>query len=486
MSKKEASCKSQIALENHLFQPHSQDPECDLQKDCCGQCVRAALTCSGYRDTEQLRVHNETQTTKQKALSSASNPAPRTLGTTIDARARNAFYVHYVTGFSKTYDVLEPLYGASAIDEPLVASVDAVSLAFFSFHFDCTGASVNARKKYLSALPLLNQALKSPKSATSDSTLLAVLLLDLFEKITNNNPRSITSWMSHINGALALVELREDPLRQDYTGLRLSTRLSTNLLISCVSANSPVPPGLINLRSSLEPFLNEEDPKWRLSGLVVKYANLKGAIQDGCLSGSDILTRATELDIDFVSLIKHMPSSWLYSTTYLEESSERVFEQRYDSYPDHFITQGWNVLRVMRILLSDMIRTSYVPQNINTLQDASSSRISSIATGHIDCIAKEVCAAVPQYVYGDAKVGSKAYGTAQRLRCYTLLFPLYVAALHASDTTKIKPWTVKQLRFMSDEMRIRNASVVAELLERGGRACPWDVYAVLGSYAFAA
>ena len=84
--------------------------------------------------------------------------------------------------------------------------------------------------------------------------------------------------MSHINGALALVDLREEPPQQDYTGIRLSARLSTNLLISCVSAKSPVPPALVKLRSDLEPFLNKEDPKWQLSGLVVKYADLKGAI----------------------------------------------------------------------------------------------------------------------------------------------------------------------------------------------------------------
>ena len=138
--------------------------------------------------------------------------------------------------------------------------------------------------------------------------------------------------MSHINGALALVEARENPLLQNYTGLRLSVRLSTNVLISCVSSDSPVPPALTKLRSDLEPFLNKEDPKWQVSGLVVKYANLNGAIQDGCLPSSDVIARATELDLEFVSLANHMPSTWLYNTTYIEEISERVFESRYDKY----------------------------------------------------------------------------------------------------------------------------------------------------------
>ena len=443
--------------------------------------------CSGYRDTELLRVRNETEKTKQKALSRALPPVPRTLNTTIDDRARNAFFSHYVSGFSKTYDVLEPLYQRSAPDRPLNASVDAVSLAFLSFQFDCTQALRLSRDKYLSALPLLNKTLRTPESAASDSTLLAVLLLDLYEKITNNNPRSIGSWMSHINGALALVDMRKEPLLQDYTGIRLSARLSTNLLISCVSANSPVPPALVKLRADLEPFLNIDDPKWRISGLVVKYANLKGAIQDGCLHSSDIIARATDLDCEFMLLAKYMPPRWLYNTIHLDESSDRVFEQHYDTYPDHMIAQSWNVLRIMRVLLNDMICVGYASRGTKPFNDTFLCDSSPILTGCIDDIAKEICASVPQFTnYEKTTPRTKFHCTTQRLRCYTLLFPLYVAGLYASAATRIKPWIVNQLRFMSKEMGIRNAGFIANILERDEGICPWDVYAVLGSYAFAA
>lgn len=293
--------------------------------------------------------------------------------------------------------------------------------------------------------------------------------------------------MSHINGALALVELREKSLLQDYTARRLSARLSTNLLISCVSANCPVPPELIKLRSDLEPFMNKEDPKWQISGLVVKYSNLNGAIQDGFLPNSEIVARAAELDLDFLSLANHMASTWCYTTTYLEDASERVFEKWYDTYTDHFTTQGWNVLRVMRILLSDITRKQHASRDLGSSKNLSSSRNLYVATDSIDEMAKDICGTVPQFTgYKSTIPRTKDYCTTQRLRCYTLLFPLYVAGLYASSATQIKPWIVKQLRFMSGEMGIRNASVVADIFERGERACPWDVYAMLGSYAFAA
>lgn len=392
-----------------------------------------------------------------------------------------------MSGFSKTYDILETLYQQSPTGRPLTASVDAVSLAFFSFQFDSTPASHLSQAKYVSALPLLNKALRAPESATSNSTLLAVLLLDLFEKITNKHSRFIGSWMSHINGALALVNLREKAPLRDYTSLRLSARLTINLLISCVSANSPVPPALTKLRSALEPFVNKDDPKWQLNGLVVKYANLKGAIQDGCISSADTILRATNLDLEFASLAEHMPTSWLYSTTHLETTSERVFENCYDNYPDYMTTQVWNVLRVMRMLLNDTIRTFRASRDTAYCTNCSASHAPFVATSRIDNIAKDICASAPQLTRDDSTLlGSKANCATQSLQCYTLLFPLYVAGMYASSATQIKPWIVKQLRFMADEMRIRNALVVADILEKSDGTCPWDVYAVLGSYAFAA
>ena len=403
----------------------------------------------------------------------------------IDDKARNAFFSHYASGFTNAYDILRPLYERSPLDRHLAASVDAVSLAYFSFQFGGAEALMIAREKYLDALPLLNKALKSTESAASDSTLLAVLLLDLFEKITNRNPRSTNSWMSHVNGALALVKLRDQEHFQNYTALRLSARLSTNLLISCVAANAPVPSALTKLRSELEPYLNKDDPKWRISGLVIKYANLRGAIKDRCLSNSEILIRITELDLEFVSLTQNMPSPWLYVKTYPEDATERVLEQQYDTYPDHFTTQTWNVLRTMRILLNDLLRAYLIDSDSGT--EVTISRQAEVATITIDDLAKQICASAPQYTMsGDFTLESKDYSAAQSLRCYTLLFPLYVAGMYASPETKIKSWVTNQFRFMADEIGIRNVNVVADILERADGTSPWSVYAILGSYAFAA
>jgi hypothetical protein len=50
----------------------------------------------------------------------------------------------------------------------------------------------------------------------------------------------------------------------------------------------------------------------------------------------------------------------------------------------------------------------------------------------------------------------------------------------------VRPWVIKKSCYMGNlsHFNIRNAEAVAQTLEGKTDACPWDVYAMLGSYAF--
>ena len=461
--------------------------QCDLRTDSCSACLRADVPCTGYRDTQQLQIRDETEATERKALIRRSKIISQAPTVSIYERARNVFFFRYVSGFSNSYDVLEPLYKTSSTDGYLVASVDAVGLAFLTFQSGSDQAPQLARAKYSEALSLVQNALVSSGSSTSDAFLLTVLLLDLFEKITGNNPQSTDGWMSHVNGALALLKLRGQEQLQDYTALRLSMRLSTSLIISCIAANLRVPSEVNRLRAQVESFMNVRDPKWKMSGLVVKYADLRGAIQEGSLSNSDIILQSMDLDREFVSLTETMPASWLYRSVRPEKVSERLFEKHYDLYRDHLVTQTWNVLRVMRIFLNDIIHFSICEEKtISSEADVNASLLDMLADT-IDSLAREICATAAQYTRCTEASPKKMENFAiESLRCYTLLFPLYTAGLYASPQSNIKPWIVKELRFMGHEIGIRNANVVADILESGDGTSPWSIYAITGSYAFAA
>ena len=409
---------------------------------------------------------------------------PQPPSVAIDHKARAAFFTYYVNGFAKTYDVLESFYVGSSLHTYLAASVDAVSLAFLSFQFHHPEVFCLARERYSKALPLVNSALGSPTTVKSDSTLLAVLLLDLYEKLSSNITSSAESWMSHMNGALALIQMRGEQQYHHYAGIRLSARLTTNLLISCVAANTAVPPQLVNVRAELEQFIDKSDPKWQLSSLVVKYANFRAAIRNESLLKSDIVTNAIALDVELNTLEKSMPDTWHYIRTCIDAPSERVLEKHFDTYQDHIITQTWNVLRIMRIFLIDIIRT-YRDEGTSgsgekgvPLMDSDPWTLSMLS------LSRDICATVPQFTIVHPDI--REIPAIQALRCHTLLFPLYVAGLHAAPQANIKPWVIQQLRFLASEMGILRATIVADILESGTLIGPFDVYVMLGSYATAA
>lgn len=125
-----------------------------------------------------------------------------------------------------------------------------------------------------------------------------------------------------------------------------------------------------------------------------------------------------------------------------------------------------------------------------------------MATHNIETLACEICASVPQYVDCLGAARSKLpisesattafdgaghlHSPSQKLDWYTLIFTLYVAGRSRGSPSTLKSWVIKQLRHIGSHFGIRNAELICQILEKGVDVNPWAVYAMLGSYAFAA
>ncbi|KAL8953112.1 MAG: hypothetical protein Q9222_000995 [Ikaeria aurantiellina] len=279
---------------------------------------------------------------------------------------------------------------------------------------------------------------------------------------------------------MALMKLRGHGSFHEYISRRLSARLSLVILTSCVTADLPVPSALIRLRYDLEPYIDPSDPKWQLMGLVAEYTQLQGSCQKDHLPRSPFASRIAHLDARLRRLALEMPSTWQPETTEVAQACDEALETHFDVYPDHFVSQTWNVLRVMRILLN------VAPSSQGTLATESSAvGIPKINSTIVDSLATDICASVPHLLRRQAGKYRRFPGP-EKCRIYTLIFPLYVAAIYASPSTLIKPWVVKQLSYMSEVVGIRQARDVANILTRNDGTSPWLIYASLGSYAFAA
>ncbi|KAH6672031.1 hypothetical protein B0J14DRAFT_594973 [Halenospora varia] len=472
--------------------------KCDLHPVSCGQCIRASIPCSGYRDTTQLRIRNESQLIAQKVkliknppptppkTPSPKSPSPDSPTLSLLYKAQHAFFANYVT--SRCWDFLTPYH--HPIDAPphLTLAIEAVSLAYLWHQLYSPTALVAAREKYVAAICQVNKILRSKCEVQKDTTLMTSLLLDLFEKITECEPRrtvskgSTKSWSSHIEGALALVKLRGVEEFKEEVEFTMLARLTTHYICGCVASGEGIGDEMASVQDYLGVRRCSPSPVWKLTDLMMAFGNLRGGM--GVISKEEYIQRTVELDRTFRDLVEGLPGSWGYSTIAIHEASERVFESHFDRYADPKICQARNFIRIFRLLLNVTLLNYYA-----SLQDHASAQE---AQHIINIQAREICASAPQYAdcsnVSSCKSQIQHIHTPQHLLdVYTMMFPLYVAGM---SEPLVKWWVVEQLRYVGEHFGIRNAELVAGVLERegeggGGGRNVWGVYRALGSYAFA-
>lgn len=119
------------------------------------------------------------------------------------------------------------------------------------------------------------------------------------------------------------------------------------------------------------------------------------------------------------------------------------------------------------------------------------------ARENIKILTEEISASAPQYLEcrsflvteAAADINHRPFHThtsAEKLDCYTLMFPLYIVGQSRGISTKMKARVIAQIHHMETHFELRNASLVARILKSGVVKNPWKVYAMLGSYAFVA
>ena len=131
-----------------------------------------------------------------------------------------------------------------------------------------------ARYQYLRAIQLTNAALKSPTDVIKDATLMAVMILGIFETVTGCNQRSVNAWAEHIAGAAALLKLRGLEQMSTRGGRRLFIQVSSNLMISCIQRGLYLPDYIIKWTVEAKRFFPEADAAWDVQELMMEFTQL--------------------------------------------------------------------------------------------------------------------------------------------------------------------------------------------------------------------
>lgn len=393
------------------------------------------------------------------------------------------------------------------MDKHLFVSIRAVGLAGFSNVVNCPALMKDARKDYSTALNLVNAALRSPTDVQKDSTLLAVMILSIFETVTGFNQHSLQAWAQHIHGAAALVKLRgRDQLRSP-EGLRLFNQVTASLLMSCVHRELCIPAEIRELRTEAGKYIDPSNPAWRLQDILIAFASFRASLRDGSLSDpASILAASLDLDGAFTELFSSVPAAWKYEVMSSDSGtfhSELLYEgcSTYHLYPDFGIAQIWNSMRACRILLNRAIRDVLLrgfaakPPVFVSLEHTT---VFQAVTDMLFQLRDDILASVPQYFErGDNIPGLSepldtsslaSSGTSSRhsivqppdqasgLRAsggYFLVWPLYLVGSMDITTEPMRLWIIKCLQYIGRSEGMQLAVAVAGLLEMRGQIQAW-------------
>ncbi|KAB8304747.1 hypothetical protein EYC80_004101 [Monilinia laxa] len=494
--------------------------KCDAIPTGCTQCQNAGRKCPGYRSQVDLVFREETKNVIEKAKAkhekarkrgleyvsyNSATPCSAThaptlnrgncsrgigVGTSqpsqaisvnylnitpsIEDRATAFFLSNYVMGDHGPtrghLDHLSDLYESESIDDNLVAAVHAVGLAGYSHSGKAPYLMNQARAQYTRSLQLTNTALQSPIAVKKDSTLLAILILGIFETITGRNQKSMKAWAEHIHGAAAVIKLRGPEAIKSKGGIRLLAQVTSSLLISCIQRDIPIPKYIVEMSAFAEKNMSNVDPAWIL------YA---GYYADP----NDLFDDAEALDERFLAFSTNVPKGWEYTTVHTEHDPDIAFDGYYHLYYDHWVAQIWNAIRQLRILLNETIREVLLKDfssPIPCLLGPEYAERFHICTEIMYQMQAEILASVPQHVGYPAKnttpsqpwTGYKTDGlgaeipTIQSSGGYFLIWPLYVAGGMRISTPEVREFCVKNLRHIGKHMGIEHANLLANVMEQ--------------------
>jgi hypothetical protein len=431
----------------------------------------------------------------------------------VEDRAMGMFMAHYVFGKSKSFEYLGLSFASTYMDEHLLACISAVGLVELASQSKSSDLLRMALERYSASLRLTNLALQSQTEATKDSTLLAILLLDLFEKITViHSRRSISSITEHINGAAKLLELRGSKQFDSSSGFSLFMQCISVLMESCVQCKVRVPKEIIALLKHARNISDPTDYNWLVLEAFEDFTALRANISAGVFSDPrDIIVEAQRQDENCARLCMIFRSKWCYTTVFTNDT-ELAYEGIYHVYTASFLSvRTWNSIRIGRIMINEIIRDQFVFGSSTTppLLNLAEYIVQFRAAGDtITEMTFEICGCIPQYsaaipssspankpgdqmlasrstlskVSSTSDTGDRNYTYSEEASAYSLIFSLFVIGRTTERPLKLHLWAIDRLQHIGNTIGLLDAIKVANLLKQKNDIDPWSVQAMLGGY----
>jgi hypothetical protein len=282
----------------------------------------------------------------------------------------------------------------SSGDQALRGAIEAVGMAGISNVYYAPHVFSKSKEQYCQALAALNHALGDPVIAVADTTFMAVILLSMFEMINFDTWDRYTSWATHVQGALTLLELRGKEQFSQKRGGLLFVLIRSQILTACMYQNLSVPPSLLQTSQNFKTSsIRREWHKEKvaspgsISEISFRIVNLRAAIQNGHVTDSDtILQQANQIDDELMAWKTTASHSWMYGTA----ESARIpgvpyFDGKCHVYPNLWVAEIWNNWRTLRILVNQILL--YQSPSMHSLDQLNRSNAQST----IRILSTEIC-----------------------------------------------------------------------------------------------
>jgi hypothetical protein len=319
------------------------------------------------------------------------------------------FMSHYAIGLDQPSIQSEAYHKHLATNgfHPLVAtSMTALGLAGVANIYRDSALKSKATRWYLDAIKMTNSAITHPKEVKSDTTLLAITLLGMFEATTNEY--SLQAWSEHVFGAASLVKMRGMEQFASPAGRRMYLHTIGLLTMTCMGDDSAMPLYVREMNAEIMKYSDSNDPRNRFFLLHQDVMDLRSEImRDSAMSLQSILDRALALDAVADSIFEHAGPEWGYEEFSLAEDNPLVFGRTYHIYPSHATAQTWNWVRYNKIYIHDIIRNTILAglsSSPPTFTGARYLQQLAISIEQLQKVQSDILASMPQFLHDVPKV----------------------------------------------------------------------------------
>ncbi|KAF5618491.1 uncharacterized protein FTJAE_12189 [Fusarium tjaetaba] len=395
-------------------------------------------------------------------------------------QALHFFFHHYVVpepGRSPTHPDCHGIIYKRATEPGYLADlINAVGLSGLAYSKNAPTLVNSARKAFSRALHGICAALVDPSEAASDQMLVAVMLLALYETVGSSSNEDLSAWSRHVDGALALIQLRGAGQLRNRIGRSIFLNLRTEILIDCIQRGLEVPKVLIDLMAEARRNETEQEaPAARLADIVVSVCTALPSADEDITDGGDSsshVSRLLSIDADLEDWAQTLPTEYGYRTRTKPSNfcESEVFMGRYDVYSSVEIANTWNLQRCTRIIL----RQAIVEAISKCLPISSSlSILSSFPMSYTDLLltsetiiqqsSSDICCGVPYILHSVDEAGKSS--ELRAAYAVHLLWPLYVAGTTHTASGALRHWVVSALENIKDVTGIQKAKRMTVLLE---------------------